>query len=225
MAMSFAKRYRTIADLPRRLPVFPLPGALLLPRADLPLNIFEPRYLAMIDDALAGDRLIGMIQPADEAADLAGAPALSRVGCAGRITAFAEAPEDRVLITLSGICRFTVTGEIEASHAYRMIEPDFTPFSGDLKPGRGQSGVDRDALLKVFRSYLDANNLSADWKEVAAASNESLVNTLSLLAPYPPRDKQALLEAHDLKTRAEVLIALTEMALARNDPSPQSRLQ
>jgi len=223
--MSRNEHYRTIEDLPRKLAVFPLPGALVLPRADLPLNIFEPRYLAMVDDALSGDRLIGMIQPADEAADLAGKPELTRIGCVGRITAYAEMPDDRMLITLTGVCRFAISKELRTSKPYRVIEPDFADFADDLDPGRGQAMVDRDALLKVFRQYLNANDLSADWDQVAAASNESLVNTLSLLAPYPPRDKQALLEALDLQTRAEVLIALTEMALAKSDAGAQNRLQ
>ncbi|MBL8893108.1 MAG: LON peptidase substrate-binding domain-containing protein [Rhizobiales bacterium] len=223
--MSRNERYRTTADLPRKLPVFPLPGALVLPRADLPLNIFEPRYLAMVDDALSGDRLIGMIQPADEDADLAGSPELRRVGCAGRITAYAEMPDDRLLITLTGVCRFAINKELESLKPYRLVEPDFSGFNDDLDPGHGQGLVDRDNLLKVFRQYLTANDLSADWDQVAAASNESLVNTLSLLAPYPPRDKQALLEALDLQTRAEVLIALTEIALAKSDSGTQTRLQ
>jgi Lon protease-like protein len=223
--MSREEHYRTLEDLPRKLAVFPLPGALVLPRADLPLNIFEPRYLAMIDDALSGDRLIGMIQPVDEDADLAGKPELTRIGCAGRITAYAEMPDNRMLITLTGVCRFAIAKEYRTSRPYRVIEPDFTGFAGDLDPGRGQAKVDRDALLKVFRQYLTANDLSADWDQVAAASNESLVNTLSLLAPYPPREKQALLEAFDLQARAEVLIALTEMALAKSDSGAQNRLQ
>ncbi|MFO0994290.1 MAG: LON peptidase substrate-binding domain-containing protein [Hyphomicrobiales bacterium] len=223
--MSRNERYRTIADLPRKLPVFPLPGALVLPRADLPLNIFEPRYLAMVDDALSGDRLIGMIQPADEDADLAGTPELRRIGCVGRITAYAEMPDDRMLITLTGVCRFAIKRELDSVKPYRQVAPDFSDFADDLDPGHGQGLVDRDNLLKVFREYLTANDLSADWDQVAAASNESLVNTLSLLAPYPPRDKQALLEAFDLQTRAEVLIALTEIALAKSDSSALSRLQ
>jgi len=223
--MSHESRYRELADLPPQLPVFPLPGALVLPRADLPLNIFEPRYLAMVNDALAGDRLIGMIQPVDEDADLAGSPELSRIGCVGRITAFAEMADDRLLITLTGVCRFSIASELASDKPYRLVEPDFSAFVSDLDPGRDQAQVDREALLKVFREYLTANDLSADWEQVDAASNESLVNTLSLLAPYPPRDKQALLEASDLKTRADVLIALTEMALARGSSRAQSRLQ
>ena len=152
-------------------------------------------------------------------------PELNRIGCAGRITAYAEMADDRLLITLTGVCRFAIGAELPGDGPYRIIAPDFSAFSSDLDPGRGQAKVDREALLKVFREFLTANDLSADWEQVASASNELLVNTLSLLAPYPPRDKQALLEAFDLKTRAEVLIALTEMALAKADSGTQSRLQ
>jgi Lon protease-like protein len=130
--MGFIDQYRTPADLPRRLKVFPLPGALLLPHAELPLNIFEPRYLAMVGDALAGDRLIGMIQPDHDDADLSGAPALKIVGCAGRITSFAETPDGRLLITLSGICRFAIAREISTEKPYREVEADFSEFAADL---------------------------------------------------------------------------------------------
>ena len=223
--MSFLGQYREPGDLPRRLKVFPLPGALLLPHAELPLNIFEPRYLAMIEDALAGDRLIGMIQPAHDEADLAGAPALKHVGCAGRITSFAETADGRILITLSGICRFAIVKELAASKPYREVEANYSDFADDLAEGARDAGVDRASLLKVFRDYLAANDMSADWDEVRAAPTEALVNTLALLAPYAPRDKQALLEAKDLKSRADVLIALTEMALARQGAGPASGLQ
>ena len=214
--MGFIDQYRSAADLPRLLKVFPLPGALLLPHAELPLNIFEPRYLAMVSDALAGDRLIGMIQPDNDEADLSGSPALKQVGCAGRITSFAETPDGRILITLSGICRFAIAREIGSDKPYRQIEPDFAGFADDLIDTDDDDTVDRTSLLKVFQEYLTANDMSADWDQVKAASTEALVNTLAVLAPHAPRDKQALLEAKDLKSRADVLIALTEMALARS---------
>jgi Lon protease-like protein len=213
--MAFLNRYKTPADLPRELKVFPLPGALLLPRAELPLNIFEPRYLEMVGDAMAGDRLIGMIQPEDEDADLAGNPGLCRIGCAGRITSYAETPDNRLLINLTGITRFVIVREIAASTPYRQVVADYTPFASDLASQDAADDVDRHGLLRVFREYLAANDMSADWDQVNAASTETLVNTLSLLAPYAARDKQALLEAPDLKSRADVLIALTEVALAR----------
>lgn len=223
--MGFIDQYRSAADLPHLLKVFPLPGALLLPHAELPLNIFEPRYLAMVSDALAGDRLIGMIQPDNDEADLSGSPALKQVGCAGRITSFAETPDGRILITLSGICRFAIVREIGSDKPYRQIEADFSGFADDLVDAEDDEAVDRTSLLKVFQEYLTANDMSADWDQVKAASTEALVNTLAVLAPHAPRDKQALLEAKDLKSRADVLIALTEMALARSGSGTVPGLQ
>ena len=223
--MGFFDRYQTPADLPQRIPVFPLSGALLLPRADLPLNIFEPRYLEMVSDALAGSRLIGMIQPEEDKADIMGRPPLCRIGCAGRITSYMETPDSRLLVTLTGICRFAVSTELVTVTAYRQVQPDYAPFEEDLTRDFGQEAVDRETLLATFKNYLEANGLKADWEQVAEASNETLVNTLSLIAPYPPRDKQALLEAQDLKSRADVLVALTEMSLARQSGGPGRRLQ
>ena len=222
--MGLFERYRKPSDLPSQIPVFPLSGALLLPRADLPLNIFEPRYLAMVDAAMAADRIIGMIQPLgiDEDGDR---PDLMRIGCAGRISSYAETPDDRVLISLTGISRFEIVEEVDVDTPYRQVLADYRPFEVDFVTDGGANEVNRPALLKAFRDYLDANNMSADWQEVDEASTEVLVNTLSLLAPYPPLDKQALLEAPDLKTRADVLVALTEVALRRMVPGSGTRLQ
>lgn len=211
--MGFLDQYRSPGDLPRILKVFPLPGALLLPHAELPLNIFEPRYLAMVSDALSGDRLIGMIQPDDEDADLTGRPALKQVGCAGRITSFTETPDGRILITLSGVCRFAIVKELGSDRPYREIEADYRDFASDLGETQPDRDIDRSSLIKVFRDYLAANDMGADWDQVRTASTEALVNTLAVIAPHAPRDKQALLEAKDLKSRADVLIALTERAL------------
>jgi len=222
--MKFTDRYCNPGDLPQRLPVFPLAGALLLPRAELPLNIFEPRYLDMVNDAMAGDRLIGMIQPVFET-EKDERPELMEIGCAGRITAYAETPDNRILLTLIGVSRFSVREELDTDTAYRQVIADFHPFAIDLVSDLGANEVNRPALLKAFRDYLNANNMNADWDQVDAASTEVLVNTLSLLAPYPAKEKQALLEAPDLKTRADVLVALTEMALARGTGGPRSRLQ
>ena len=222
--MGFFDRYRTPADLPRHIPVFPLAGALLLPRADLPLNIFEPRYVAMVEAALASHHLIGMIQPAPDEAK-ADVPGLLKVGCVGRITSYAETSDDRILVTLTGVSRFAIVDELDAGTPYRQVIADYHPFAVDLVSDLGASEVNRPALLKAFRDYLNANNMNADWEQVNAASTEVLVNTLSLLAPYPPGDKQALLEAPDLKTRADVLVALTEVALRRMSPGSQTRLQ
>jgi uncharacterized protein len=221
--MSFLNQYRSLPDLPRRLPIFPLGGALLLPRADLPLNIFEPRYIEMVMDALAGDRVIGVIQPASSEQE--DPSALSDIGCVGRITSYNETPDGRILITLTGICRFSVMEELDVDSDYRQILADYQPFAVDLVSDWGASEVNRPALLAAFRNYLEANNMSADWNEIDQASTEVLVNTLSLLAPYPAKEKQALLEAPDLKTRADVLVALTEMALANVGGAKRQRLQ
>jgi uncharacterized protein len=222
--MKFLKDYNKPADLPQKLPVFPLPGALLLPRADLPLNIFEPRYLEMVSDALSGERMIGIIQPKDNN-DTAERPELMKVGCAGRITSYAETPDGRMLVTLTGVSRFSIKSELAIDTAYRQVVANFKPFAIDLVMDLGAAEVNRPALLTAFKDYLTANNMSADWSEINAASTEVLVNTLSLLAPYPASEKQALLEAPDLKTRADVLVALTEMALSKSFSGKRHKLQ
>ena len=219
------ERYRTAHDLPARLAIFPLAGALLLPRTKLPLNIFEPRYLAMVHDAMAGSRIIGMVQPADGVDDGDDAPPVQSIGCAGRITSYAETDDGRLLIVLTGIARFRVLAENDTAAPYREVEADFAPFADDLIAGLGEAEVDRQELIETLRIYLEARQLVADWSEVEAASTELLVNSLSALSPYPPEDKQALLEAADLKARADMLIALTEMVLARADGADKSRLQ
>jgi Lon protease-like protein len=205
--------YTHASDLPAEIPVFPLSGALLLPRTDLPLNIFEPRYLAMFDDAMRNHRIIGMIQPAaDDAADV---PKLAPVGCAGRITSYGETPDGRLLITLSGIARFKRLKELKQDKPYRMVKTDYRPFAIDFAAASNTANVNRQAVLRAFRDYLEANEMTTDWNEVEQVNTETLVNTLSLMAPYPASDKQALLEARDLKSRADMLVALTELALAR----------
>ena len=220
------ERYRTAHDLPPRLAIFPLAGALLLPRTRLPLNVFEPRYLALVHDAMAGSRIIGMVQPVDggesEGDDR---PPVRSIGCAGRITSYAETDDDRLLIVLTGIARFRIVAENQGPGLYREVEADFTPFAGDLIAGLGEGDVDRKVLIETLRSYLEARQLVADWGEVEAASTEALVNSLSALSPYPAGDKQALLEAADLKARADMLIALTEVALARAEGPDGPRLQ
>lgn len=210
------RQYRRIEDIPEIVPVFPLTAALLLPGGQMPLNIFEPRYLEMVDHALAGRRVIAMVQPRfDVEADEAGAPPLCEVGCIGRITSYTETGDGRVLIALQGICRFRLIEELTVKTPFRQCR--IAPFLADLHEGAGGEEVDRAALLKTFRAYLEANRLEADWESVSRAGNETLVNALSMMSPYGPAEKQALLEAPDLKTRAETLIAITEIALARND--------
>ena len=198
--------------------MFPLRGALLLPRGQLPLNIFEPRYLAMIDDALAGDRMIGVLQPKlvqeDVESPQGKSVALRTIGGAGRITTLQETEDGRYLVTLTGIARFKLVRELQLDKAYRLGEVDFGDFRPDLIKGFGEEAVDRDHLLKVLKDYLESQDLKADWDAITRSKNEFLVNALCMMSPYGPEEKQALLEAPDLKTRAEILVALTEMQMA-----------
>jgi Lon protease-like protein len=221
--------YRSASDLPRILPVFPLRGAILLPRASFTLNVFEPRYLAVVDHALAGNRLIGIIQPAPEAGSAESPQGksfpLRRVGCAGRITSFAENDDGRVVISLSGVARFRVGRDVEGDEPFRLCQVDYAPYAEDFLSGCGEDEVDRPRLIATLRSYLIANNLSADWERINSASTERLVNTLSILSPYGPEEKQCLLEAPDLQARAEALIALAEMELAARDDGSGTSIQ
>jgi Lon protease-like protein len=219
--------YRGPADLPEILPVFPLPGALLLPRGQMPLNIFEPRYLAMIDDAFRdGHRLIGMIQPdIAHSAKNSDKPSLFSVGCVGRITQLAESGDGRYILELTGVSRFKVLEELEVLTAYRQCKVDFFAFVDDFTPRMGEEEVDREALLTVLADFLKANNLKVDWEGVETAPNEALVNALAMMSPYGVAEKQAMLEAPDLKTRAEILIAVTEMDLAKKRTSGDPPLQ
>ena len=216
--------YRGPTDLPDVIPVFPLPGALLLPRGQLPLNIFETRYVAMIDDAMKGTRLVGMIQPDEAKATSPMQPPLHSVGCVGRITQLAETGDGRYLITLTGIARFRVRDEQVVSTLYRQCRVDFAPFAADFTPSEG-ADVDREALMKALADYLDANRIEADWAGIREAPIEALVNGLSMMSPYGPREKQALLEATDLKARADLLIAVTEFALAERGSDGEKSLQ
>lgn len=217
--------YRLASDIPATVPVFPLPEALLLPGGRMPLNIFEPRYLEMIGAAMRGDKIIGIIQPAlDGAKRNDDEPELCEVGCLGRVISLSETGDGRLLISLQGICRFRVAAEMEVKSPFRQCR--ITPFITDLSEDQGSGGeVNRPALLKAFRSYLQANELEADWESVSRADNAMLVNALSMMAPYGAAEKQALLEAVDLKTRADTLIAITEMALARDNNEYGSSLQ
>jgi Lon protease-like protein len=216
--------YRVGKDLPSTIPLFPLAGALLLPGGRMPLNIFELRYLQMVDEAIAGSRLIGIIQPSLNGALRAdGEPELCNVGCAGRIISMAESGDGRYLISLQGVCRFRITHELAVKTPFRQCK--LAPFLTDLREDQAASEVDRPALLKAFRAYLQANELEADWESVSRAENAMLVNALSMMAPYGPAEKQALLEAPDLRARAETLIAITEMALARENEDFGSSLQ
>lgn len=227
--MGLTDRYRGPEDLPKVLPVFPLLGAILLPRATLTLNVFEPRYLALVDFALGGGRLVGIVQPAPEAGVSESPPGksfpLRGVGCAGRITAFSEADDGRLLISLTGIARFALMDEVASDHPFRLCASDFRRFATDFAPGHGEEEVDRPGLLAALRNYLAANDLTVDWDRINAASNERLVNTLSILSPYGPEEKQALLEAPDLRSRGKALVALAEMELAARDDGSGTSVQ
>jgi len=218
--------YRGPADLPGTIPVFPLPGALLLPRGQMPLNIFEPRYLAMIDDSLRdGHRLIGMIQPDHAHPGPEQKPNLYRVGCAGRITQLAETGDGRYLLQLTGVARFRIEEELSVATAYRQCRVTFAPFAADFIARKGEEAVDRDHLLEALRAFLKANNLKADWHGIESAPNEALVNALAMMSSYGSAEKQAMLEAPDLKTRAEILIAATEIDLAKDKNEDEPPLQ
>jgi Lon protease-like protein len=206
-----------LSDLPKTLPVFPLTGVLLLPRGRLPLNVFEPRYLAMTEDALgAPDRLIGMIQPTERERP-GHAPALYSVGCAGRIMAFNETEDGRYLITLVGVCRFSVFEEVATMRGYRRVVPDFARWQADLAPER-EAEIDRDRLIAALKTYFGRSKISADWNAINETATSRLVTTLAMICPFEPQEKQALLESERLEELGATLIALLEMAVpGRND--------
>jgi len=218
--------YHCPGDLADVIPVFPLAGALLLPRGQMPLNIFEPRYLAMVDDALrSGRRLIGMIQPDPAHPGPENKPTLFRIGCVGRMTQFAESGDGRYLIQLTGIARFRIDHELEVSTPYRQCRVSYMDFVGDFTARKGEEEVDRGSLLRALSDFLKANDLKADWQGIENAPNEALVNALAMMSPYGTAEKQAMLEAPDLKTRAEILIAVTEIELARKIAGGETPLQ
>ena len=218
--------YHGPGDLADVVPVFPLAGALLLPRGQMPLNIFEPRYLAMVDDALrSGRRLIGMIQPDPAHPGPENKPTLFRIGCVGRMTQFAESGDGRYLIQLTGIARFRIDHELEVSTPYRQCRVSYMEFIGDFTARKGEEEVDRGSLLRALSDFLKANDLKADWQGIENAPNEALVNALAMMSPYGTAEKQAMLEAPDLKTRAEILIAVTEIELARKIAGGETPLQ
>ena len=202
--------YHTLEDLPGTLNILPLTGVLLLPRGQLPLNVFEPRYLALVDAALSGIRMIGMIQPT-QSEDEVLRPALSAVGCAGRLTGFRESEDGRYLITLTGICRFRLAGELSTSEPFRTVQTDFAPYLDDLKEAN-EVDFPRERLLAALQDYLAQRDLKADWKSVLGAPPETLVNALAMLCPFAPAEKQALLEAPRWEDRVDTLVTLLEMA-------------
>ena len=209
--------YRKTADLPATLAVFPLPGALVFPRWQLPLNIFEPRYLNMIDDAMSGSRLIGMVQTVG---GLRQSPLIAEVGCAGRITSYTETPDGRYLISLTGVCRFGAVRELDVTTPYRQVKPDWERFAQDLVPPPEGEGRDRETLIAAFRHYAAANGLETDWSALEEASLETLVHALASGCPFGPMEKQALLEAPSLAERATALTALLEFGSAPGGEGP-----
>lgn len=203
----------TSTILPDVLPVFPLAGVLLLPGAQLPLNIFEPRYLSMIDDALGAGRYIGMVQPrAANVESPEGEPDIYGLGCAGRIVSFSETGDGRYAITLLGVCRFHVCEEMPLINGYRCIVPDYAPFAGDLSEDQG-SLDDRDGLLVAVQAYFAANGIEADWESVEGADDTALVTTLSMLCPFEASERQALLECADTGERGALLGNLMTLSL------------
>ncbi|MEC8641724.1 MAG: LON peptidase substrate-binding domain-containing protein [Pseudomonadota bacterium] len=211
-----AERYDDMV-LPSQIPIFPLPNALLLPEGQLPLNIFEPRYLAMIDDALgAPGRLIGMVQPVDEAGALFG------IGCAGRISYFQETGDGRYMIALNGVCRFRLAGHHLTERGYRLADISWDEFMSDLADGEG--GIaDRDHMFAVMRRYFDTQGFEADWDQIERSDDSAILNTLAMVCPFDVAEKQALLEAKGVRSRADLLIAMMEMALHGDEGQNDAR--
>ena len=207
--------------MPASLPLFPVAGALLLPRRPIQLTIFEPRYLTMLDDALGGERLIGMIQPTAGDDAIGPAPELYSIGCAGRIVQYAEIGDGRCFLTLMGVARFRLAEELTTLTPYRMVRSDYEVFASDFVEGFGEPEVDREALVEALRDFAHANDMKIDWDDVQKAPNEALVNALSMMSPYGAKEKQALLEAPDLKSRAEILVAISQIELAHGSDSPR----
>ena len=210
-------------DLPENLPIFPLSGVLLLPRGRLPLNIFEPRYLNMTDDALAGGRTVGIVQPLETASDPIGETAeVYETGCAGRVTSFSETPDGRYLITLTGLSRFRIASELDLLRGYRRVVAEYGPFASDLEEDPGRIG-DRPGLMAAVRTYFEVTGIEADFEALEAASNEALVTALAMICPLEPRDKQALLEARGVEDRSALLTSLLTFAVQGNTTSGETR--
>ncbi|MEL6583208.1 MAG: LON peptidase substrate-binding domain-containing protein [Pseudomonadota bacterium] len=208
-----AKRF-ALADLPEIIPIFPLPGALLLPRARLPLNLFEPRYLAMMEDCLrTPERFIGMIQPIDAPERVKGSGMLHTIGCVGRVTSFSETDDGRYIISLSGVSRFRMIGEEDGFTPYRRARVEWDSFERDLGGEEKDLGFNRPGFLALLERYFDAVGISSDWDSLKEADSELLINSLSILCPFDPEEKQALLEAPSLTNRRETLVTLMEFAM------------
>ncbi len=209
-----------LADLPPEIPIFPLSGALLLPGGRLPLNIFEPRYLAMVEDALAVGRVLGMVQYESALPRAEAGSQIYKVGCLGRICSFAETEDGRFLITLAGVIRYRVAEEIAGRRGYRRVRADYAPYAGDLAPEQPPR-FDRTALLAALRPYFQARGIEANWDAVERHDDAALITNLSMVCPFEVREKQALLEAPDMSARAEALLALLRMG--RHAMAPDER--
>ena len=207
-------------NLPTEFAVFPLTGALLLPRGKLPLNIFEPRYLAMTEDSLAAGRMFGMVQPDPNAPEGESGPGLYQIGCLGRLSSFSETDDGRFLITLTGLTRFTIAAELEMRRGYRRVRGDFSRYQADLDLTAQVTGVDRDMLLTALRGYFTRRNFDANWDAIRRMPDEALVVTLAMVCPFEPAEKQALLEAETEADRATTLLALLQMGAVGGDIPP-----
>ncbi len=213
----------TMDELPTEFPVFPLGGALLLPQGKLPLNIFEPRYLAMVEDALASGRVIGMVQPDEGRPGTPSGPALYKVGCLGRLSSFSESDDGRYLITLTGMVRFAINVELEMRRGYRRVRADVARFQGDLDAKPSARGIDREGLVQALRTYFSTQGFDANWDAINEMPDDTLVVTLAMVCPFDPAEKQALLEAPRSTDRASVLLTLLQMGAHSADGGRQGR--
>ena len=220
--MTWPPFFPSFDELSQTLPIFPLTGVLLLPRGQLPLNIFEPRYIAMIDDALSSDRLIGMIQPVDGATN-GSAPPVYSTGCAGRITTFDETDDGRYLITLTGLCRFHLEEELATMRGYRRVKTDWSPFRIDMAPAEDDLDFDRQRLHQALSTYFQRQGISANWDAIDCTPDDRLVTSLAMICPFSACEKQALLEAPTPQERAALLLSLIEMAAIDNQGSDKPR--
>jgi Lon protease-like protein len=211
-------------DLPAEFAVFPLTGALLLPRGKLPLNIFEPRYLAMTLDSLAMGRMFGMVQPDPNAPALEHGPGLYRVGCLGRLSSFSETDDGKLLVTLTGLIRFTIDSEIDMHHGYRRVRGDFSRYIDDLDLSASSAALDREKLLAALRGYFAQRGVDANWDAIRRMPDDALVVTLAMACPFEPVEKQALLEAPTPAERAATLLALLQMGAAGPDMPPGHKI-
>jgi Lon protease-like protein len=209
-------------DLPETLPIFPLAGTILLPRCRLPLNIFEPRYLAMIEAALGTGRVIGMIQPVDSGADDP-APEIYRTGCGGRISSYSETDDGRMLLILTGMCRFDVVEELQVDTPFRQVRAEWGPYRADMESFSSDE-VDRDHLFEILRAYFDARGLDTDWEALETTDDENLVNSLVMSCPFEASEKQLLLEADNVRDRNRLMTSLMELATLDSFDDSESRL-